>query len=119
MTRHHEPPHAQSVEERDGVHGEDGAVAGAQRRARRKAGLSEPAQRRGDRAQRRQLAGSLIGSIAETQEVLDLCAEHGVAPDVQVIPIQEVNDAYKRVKSGDVRFRYVIDMASPKDEARG
>ena len=63
---------------------------------------------------RRQLAGSLIGSIAETQEVLDLCAEHAIAPDVQIIPIQEVNDAYKAVKSGDVRFRYVIDMASLK-----
>ena len=63
---------------------------------------------------RKTLAGSLIGSIAEAQEVLDLCAEHGIAPDVQVIPIEEVNDAYKPVKSGDVRFRYVIDMASLK-----
>ena len=68
---------------------------------------------------RKTLAGSLIGSIAETQEVLDLCAEHGIAPDVQVIPIEEVNDAYKHVKSGDVRFRYVIDMASLKGAARG
>ena len=61
---------------------------------------------------RRSLAGSLIGSIRDTQEVLDFCAEHGVAPDVQVIPIQEINDAYKRVKNEDVRFRYVIDLAS-------
>ena len=68
---------------------------------------------------RKTLAGSLIGSIAETQEVLDLCAEHGIAPDVQVIPIEEVNDAYKHVKSGDVRFRYVIDMSSLKGAARG
>ena len=65
---------------------------------------------------RRSLAGSLIGSIRETQEVLDFCAEHGVAPDVQVIPIQDVNDAYKKVKDEDVRFRYVIDMSSLKQE---
>ena len=65
---------------------------------------------------RRTLAGSLIGSIAETQEVLDFCAEHDIAPDVQVIPIQEVNDAYKNVKNEKVRFRYVIDMASLKKE---
>ena len=65
---------------------------------------------------RRTLAGSLIGSIKETQEVLDFCAEHNVAPDVQVIPIQDINDAYKRVKEEDVRFRYVIDMASLKRE---
>ena len=66
---------------------------------------------------RKTLAGSLIGSIAETQEVLDLCAEHGIAPDVQVISVEEVNDAYKHVKSGDVRFRYVIDMSSLKGAA--
>ena len=65
---------------------------------------------------RRTLAGSLIGSIKETQEVLDFCAEHNIAPDVQVIPIQEINDAYKRIKEEDVRFRYVIDMASLKRE---
>ncbi|WP_267396602.1 MULTISPECIES: NAD(P)-dependent alcohol dehydrogenase [unclassified Sphingomonas] len=61
---------------------------------------------------RKTIGGSLIGSIAETQEVLDFCAEHGIAPDVQLIPIQEINEAYKKVKSGDVRFRYVIDAAS-------
>ena len=65
---------------------------------------------------RKSLAGSLIGSIAETQEVLDLCAEHGITPDVQMIPIQEINEAYKRVKDEEVRFRYVIDMASLKQE---
>jgi uncharacterized zinc-type alcohol dehydrogenase-like protein len=65
---------------------------------------------------RKSLAGSLIGSIVETQEVLDLCAEHGIAPDVQVIPIQEINEAFKRVKAGEVRFRHVIDMASLKRE---
>ena len=61
---------------------------------------------------RRSVAGSLIGSIKETQAVLEFCAEHGVAPDIQIIPIQDVNDAYKEVIDGDVRFRYVIDMAS-------
>ena len=61
---------------------------------------------------RRSIAGSLFGSISETQEVLDFCAEHGIAPDVQVIPIQEINEAFRRVKEGDVRFRYVIDAAS-------
>lgn len=66
--------------------------------------------------QRKTLAGSLIGSIAETQEILDFCAEHGIAPDVQVIPIQEINEAYKKVKEGDVRFRYVIDIDSLKQE---
>lgn len=65
---------------------------------------------------RRSLAGSLIGSIAETQEVLDFCAEHDIAPDVQVIAIQDVNDAYKQVKDETVRFRFVIDMASLKQE---
>ena len=65
---------------------------------------------------RKSVAGSIIGSIAETQEVLDFCAEHGIAPDVQVIPIQEINQAYKDVEKGGVRFRYVIDIASLKEE---
>ncbi|MCM2265808.1 MAG: NAD(P)-dependent alcohol dehydrogenase [Desulfuromonadales bacterium] len=64
--------------------------------------------------QRRQLAGSLIGGIRETQEMLDFCAEHGVASDVEVIPIQQVNEAYERVIRSDVRYRFVIDMASLK-----
>ncbi len=68
------------------------------------------------RATARGVAGSLIGSIAETQEVLDFCAEHQIGPDIQVIPIQEINHAYKEVIKGDVRFRYVIDMASLKLE---
>ena len=61
---------------------------------------------------RRSVAGSIIGNIADTQEILDFCAEHAIGPDIQVIPIQEINHAYKKVVSGDVRFRYVIDMAS-------
>ena len=63
---------------------------------------------------RKSVAGSLIGSIAETQEVLDFCAEHGIGPDIEIIPIQQINEAYKKVENGDVRFRYVIDMATLK-----
>ena len=65
---------------------------------------------------RRSVAGSLIGNLADTQEVLDFCAEHQIGPDIQVIPIQEINHAYKKVIDGEVRFRYVIDMASLKLE---
>ena len=68
---------------------------------------------------RRRIAGSLIGSIAETQAVLDFCAEHGIGPEVELIRIQDVNDAFKRIEKGDVRFRCVIDMASLKEEAVG
>ena len=63
---------------------------------------------------RRQLAGSGIGGIAETQEMLDFCAEHGIASDVEVIPIQKVNEAYDRLLKGDVKYRFVIDMATLK-----
>jgi alcohol dehydrogenase (NADP+) len=61
---------------------------------------------------RRSLAGSAIGGIAETQEMLDFCGKHGVASDIEEIPIQKVNEAYERVLKGDVRYRFVIDMAS-------
>lgn len=61
---------------------------------------------------RRSVAGSLIGSLAETQEVLDFCALHDIQPDVQLIPIQDINRAHDRIVKGDVRFRYVIDMAT-------
>lgn len=64
--------------------------------------------------QRRHLSGSLIGGIREIQEMLDFCGEHGVASDVEVIPIQRVNEAYERVIRSDVRYRFVIDMASLK-----
>jgi len=63
---------------------------------------------------RRRIAGSVIGGIRETQEMLDFCAEHHIESDVEVIPIQHVNEAYERVIRGDVRFRFVIDMASLK-----
>ncbi len=62
--------------------------------------------------QRRRLAGSLIGGIRETQEMLDFCAEHKVYSDVEVIPIGKINEAYDRVVKSDVRYRFVIDIAS-------
>jgi uncharacterized zinc-type alcohol dehydrogenase-like protein len=63
---------------------------------------------------RRRIAGSVIGGIRETQEMLEFCAEHRIESDVEVIPIQQVNKAYERVLIGDVRFRFVIDLASLK-----
>ena len=62
--------------------------------------------------QRRRLAGSLIGGIRETQEMLDFCAAHDVAADVELIPIQRINEAYDRVVQSDVRYRFVIDIAT-------
>lgn len=67
---------------------------------------------------RNSIAGSLIGNLADTQEVLDFCAKHGIGPDIEVVPMQDVNDAYKKVEAGDVRFRYVIDMATLKAESK-
>jgi len=61
---------------------------------------------------RRQLAGSIIGGIRETQEMLDFCADHGITADVEVIRIQQVNEAYERLLKGDVKYRFVIDTAS-------
>lgn len=61
---------------------------------------------------RRSLAGSLIGGLPETQEMLDYCAEHNIVSDVEVIKISEINEAYERMLKGDVRYRFVIDMAS-------
>jgi uncharacterized zinc-type alcohol dehydrogenase-like protein len=61
---------------------------------------------------RHSLAGSGIGGIKETQEMLDFCAKHGIACDIEKIPVQKVNEAYERVIKSDVRYRFVIDMAS-------
>jgi uncharacterized zinc-type alcohol dehydrogenase-like protein len=61
---------------------------------------------------RRTLAGSLIGGIAETQEMLDFCGRHGITSDVEVIPVQRVNEAYERMLKNDVRYRFVIDLAT-------
>ena len=63
---------------------------------------------------RRQIAGSLIGGIREAQEMLDFCAEHGITSDVEVIPMQDINVAYERMLKSDVKYRFVIDMASLK-----
>jgi uncharacterized zinc-type alcohol dehydrogenase-like protein len=59
---------------------------------------------------RRSLSGSLIGGIAETQEMLDFCAEHGIVSDIELIPVQQVNTAYERMLKNDVRYRFVLDM---------
>ena len=63
---------------------------------------------------RRRLAGSMIGSIRETQEMLDFCGKHGIVSDIEMIPIQKINEAYERTIKGDVRYRFVIDIASLK-----
>ena len=61
---------------------------------------------------RRSLAGSTIGGIRETQDVLEFCSKHNIASEIEVVPIQKVNDAYERVVKSDVRYRFVIDMKS-------
>lgn len=61
---------------------------------------------------RRSLAGSLIGGIPETQEMLDFCAEHGIVADIELIRADEINDAYERMLKGDVKYRFVIDTAT-------
>ena len=68
-------------------------------------------------AHRRRLAGSMIGGIRETQEMLDFCAEHGVASDIELIGIDRINEAYERMLQGDVRYRFVIDLASLREGA--
>ena len=65
---------------------------------------------------RRSLSGSTIGGIPETQEMLDFCGEHGITADVEIIPIQGVNDAYERLLKADVKYRFSIDMASLRSE---
>jgi alcohol dehydrogenase (NADP+) len=61
---------------------------------------------------RRTLAGSLIGGIAETQEMLDFCAEHGIVADIEMIRIQEIDEAYDRMQRSDVKYRFVIDNST-------
>jgi len=63
---------------------------------------------------RRSLSGSAIGGIRETQEMLDFCAEHGITSDIELIKIQQIDQAYERLLKGDVKYRFVIDMASLK-----
>ncbi len=66
---------------------------------------------------RHSLAGSLIGGIKETQEMLDFCAEHNIVSDIEMIPMQKIEDAYTRMLKSDVKYRFVIDMASLKSAA--
>ncbi len=61
---------------------------------------------------RRTLAGSLIGGIAETQDMLDFCARHGLVSDIEIIPMNGINAAYERMLKGDVKYRFVVDMAT-------
>jgi uncharacterized zinc-type alcohol dehydrogenase-like protein len=63
---------------------------------------------------RRQFAGSLIGGVAETQEMLDFCSQHGITSDIEMVPIQQINQAYERMLKSEVKYRFVIDMASLK-----
>jgi uncharacterized zinc-type alcohol dehydrogenase-like protein len=63
---------------------------------------------------RRAFTGSLIGGIAETQEMLNFCGKHGITSDIELIPIQKINEAYERLLKNDVKYRFVIDMASLK-----
>ena len=63
---------------------------------------------------RRSVAGSVIGGIAETQEMLDFCGEKNILPEVEMINMQDINDAYERMLKSDVRYRFVIDMQSLK-----
>ncbi|HSC83620.1 MAG TPA: NAD(P)-dependent alcohol dehydrogenase [Pseudomonas sp.] len=67
---------------------------------------------------RRRLAGSLIGGIAETQEMLDFCAEHGIVADIEMIPMQAINQAFERMLKSDVKYRFVMDMASLNQAAQ-
>ncbi|MEO6968206.1 MAG: NAD(P)-dependent alcohol dehydrogenase [Rhodanobacteraceae bacterium] len=66
---------------------------------------------------RRAIAGSLIGGIRETQEMLDFCAQHGIVSDIEMIAMRDINDAYERMLKSDVKYRFVIDMATLKNEA--
>ena len=110
------PPSGDS-EPREAWERYDDEVAVADREVGRLlASLPSPLDNQAVAFHRRSVSGSLIGSIKETQEVIDFCAEHGIAPDIEIIPIQDINGAMKKVEKGDVRFRYVIDMASLKQE---
>lgn len=63
---------------------------------------------------RRSISGSMIGSIKETQEMLDFCGEHGIVSEIETIRMEQINEAYERVVRSDVRYRFVIDMESIK-----
>jgi uncharacterized zinc-type alcohol dehydrogenase-like protein len=61
---------------------------------------------------RRNIAGSLVGGIKETQEMLNFCATHEIVSDIELIPVSQVNEAYTRMQKNDVKYRFVIDMAT-------
>ena len=63
---------------------------------------------------RKSVAGSLIGGIAETQEMLDFCGKHNIVSEIEIIKMQDINDSYERMLKSDVKYRFVIDMASLK-----
>ena len=63
---------------------------------------------------RRSIAGSLIGGIAETQEMLDFCGQHGLVSDIEIIAMDGINEAYERMLKSDVKYRFVVDMATLK-----
>jgi len=65
--------------------------------------------------ERKAVAGSLVGGLPETQEMLDFCAMHGITADVEVIPMDGINKAYERLLKSDVKYRFVIDMATLKE----
>jgi uncharacterized zinc-type alcohol dehydrogenase-like protein len=67
---------------------------------------------------RRAIAGSLIGGIPETQEMLDFCAERGIVSDIETIAMRDINTAYERMLKSDVKYRFVIDMQTLKNEAK-
>ena len=66
-------------------------------------------------AKRRRLAGSLIGGIPETQEMLDFCAQHGIVSDIEPIKMAQINEAYERMIKSDVKYRFVVDMATVRE----
>jgi uncharacterized zinc-type alcohol dehydrogenase-like protein len=66
---------------------------------------------------RKTLTGSSIGGLAETQEMIDFCAAHDVVSDIEMLPIQKVNEAYERLLKNDVKYRFVIDIASLRQTA--
>ncbi len=68
-------------------------------------------------AGRKSIAGSAIGGMAETQEMIDFCAKHGIVSDVEMVDIQSINETYQRLVKNDVKYRFVIDMASLKRPA--
>ncbi len=66
---------------------------------------------------RRSIAGSLIGGISETQEMLDFCGKHGITSDIELIAMNQINEAYERMLKSDVKYRFVIDINTLRDEA--